>query len=56
MSVGKPDAAFAQNLDHRIHQVHAGAGQFHVAAGDGGGHGIGAGLDTVGHHRVFGAV
>ena len=32
------------------------AHQFDLAAGDGGGDGIGAGLDAVGHHAIVGAV
>ena len=32
------------------------AHQFDLAARDGGGDGIGAGFDTVGHHGMFGAV
>jgi hypothetical protein len=48
--------ACAQGVERGVQQTRPRAAQQNVAAGHGNGHGIGAGLDPVGHHLMMGAV
>ena len=46
----------AQGLQRLLQEIGAGPVEQHLAAGDGGGHGIGPGLDAVGKDGMLGAI